>query len=173
MTVQDFYFSPLRIALALLIFLICTSYFGYIISREYLHLIPGAGHSSGWVKGAMPFAFAYGLYMIALTARRLLHRGPAVVIDEAGIRAWSWRGEVRMAWREVERARFENWGRLSLIRRRIGYIVLGSREGARIRIGSGEFRRRDWEAIYRIVRERLSPDVRLGLPPLEMPEEEA
>ena len=172
MTVREFHFSKTRLLVTILLFAASGVMLLNVFLWDYLHIrllwrtVPGmTGHL------IFPLLVVVVYFLCRLTLR-LLHRGPAVVIDEAGIRAWTWRGEVGMAWREVERARFENWGQLSLVRRRIGYIVLNSREGARIRIGSGEFRRRDWEAIYRIVRERLPSDICRDLPPLELPEEQ-
>lgn len=169
-------FSIKRIILGFIMGLIAEIFFIYYILSEYIHVLPTwTSDGADFSRGIVPFAFIYGIYAISISLRRLLHRGPAVVVDATGIWVWPWNGKRKMAWSEIVDARFEDWGRRlnPWKTKKIGYIVLRSQSGGKIRIGSHEFRRMDWEEIYEHTRAAIPPAVESALPPLHEQESES
>lgn len=167
MTRYIYSFSIKRTLVNFLISFSGTIFGLYLFFSIFIPMFPPIGQGTPTVRVFVPILIIYGLYGNYISVPRLFHRGPAVTIDEEGIWAYPWNGGRKMAWHDIGLAGFENWGRFSLSRRKIGYVVLRSHQGGKIKIGSNEFRRRDWEEIYRLVREALPPPVRENFPPLE------
>lgn len=134
-------------------------YIAYRYASDVFGLLPVIGdggsavfRSAGLFLSIMYIAFLKRYYQM------LFHDGPAVVLDNEGIRVFPWNKNQVLKWPDIAYVKLTDWG-LSINKGRgYRYLTLEGKEGQKLKIESHIIKRDHWQAIYQHVLKSAPPD---------------